>query len=76
MKYALLPRVAKVRFVLLMLKSCKITYIFLLKMPLIHFNGHNFTIPHIHELQNLKKYFGGDIQKFTSKLPGFHLGKI
>ena len=37
----------------------------------IHFNGYNFTIPHIHESQNLKKYFGGDIQKFTSKLPGF-----
>ena len=36
-----------------------------------HFFGHNFTIPHIHESQNLKKYFGGDIQKFTSKLPGF-----
>ena len=33
-------------------------------MPLIHFNGNNFTIPHIHESQNLKKYFGGDIQKF------------
>ena len=40
-------------------------------MPLIHFNGHNFTIPHIHESQNLKKYFGGDIQKFSEKLPGF-----
>ena len=36
-----------------------------------HCFGYNFTIPHIHELQNLKKYFGGDIQKFTSKLPGF-----
>ena len=42
-------------------------------MPLLtcHFFGHNFIIPHIHESQNLKKYFGGDIQKFTSKLPGF-----
>ena len=40
-------------------------------MPLIHFFGHNFTIPHIHESQNLKKYFGGDIQKFSEKLPGF-----
>ena len=40
-------------------------------MPLIHFNGHNFTIPHIHESQNLKKYFGGDTQKFSEKLPGF-----
>ena len=38
---------------------------------LVHFNGHNFTIPHIHESQNLKKYFGGDIQKFSEKLPGF-----
>ena len=36
-----------------------------------HCFGYNFTIPHIHESQNLKKYFGGDIQKFTSKLPGF-----
>ena len=40
-------------------------------MITIHFNGHNFTIPHIHESQNLKSYFGGDIQKFSSKLPGF-----
>ena len=42
-------------------------------MPLLtcHFNGNNFTIPHIHESQNLKKYFGGDIQKFSEKLPGF-----
>ena len=31
---------------------------------LVHFNGHNFTIPHMHESQNLKKYFGGDIQNF------------
>ena len=38
---------------------------------LVHFNGHNFTIPHIHESQNLKKYFGGDIQKFSKNLPGF-----
>ena len=44
-------------------------------MPLIHFNGHNFTIPHIHESQNLKKYFGGDIQKFSEKLPGFSWAK-
>ena len=36
-----------------------------------HCFGYNFTIPHIHESQNLKKYFGGDIQKFSSKLPGF-----
>ena len=47
-------------------------------MPLLtcHFFGHNFTIPHIHESQNLKKYFGGDILKFYVKAPGFHLGKI
>ena len=38
---------------------------------LVHFNGNNFTIPHIHESQNLKKYFGGDIQIFSEKLPGF-----
>ena len=36
-----------------------------------HCFGYNFTVPHIHESQNLKKYFGGDIQKFTSKLPSF-----
>ena len=41
-----------------------------------HCFGYNFTIPHIHESQNLKKYFGGDIQKFYFKAPGFHLGKI
>ena len=40
-------------------------------MPLIHFNGRNFTIPHIHESQTLKQYFEGDIQKFSEKLPGF-----
>ena len=42
---------------------------------LVHFNGHNFTIPHIHESQNLKEYFGGDIQKFSEKLPGFSWAK-
>ena len=36
-----------------------------------HFNGNNFTIPHIQKSQNLKQYFGGDIQKFSEKLPGF-----
>ena len=50
-------------------------------MPLIcHFYGENFEIPHLKESQNLKHwcqqepscdYFGGDIQKFSSKLPGF-----
>ena len=40
-------------------------------MPPIHFFGRNFILPHIHELQNLKHYFGGGIQKFSSKLPGF-----
>ena len=37
---------------------------------LIHFNGLNFPIPHL-SAQNLKHYFGGDIQKFSEKLPGF-----
>ena len=36
-----------------------------------HLHGRNFTIPHIHETQTLKQYFGGDIQKFSEKLPGF-----
>ena len=40
-------------------------------MIAIHFNGQYFTIPHIQESQNLKQWFGGDIQKFSSKLPGF-----
>ena len=40
-------------------------------MPLVHFNGNNFRIPHMHKTQNLEQHFGGDIQKFTSKLPGF-----
>ena len=44
-------------------------------MPLIHFNGRNSTIPHIQESQNLKQYFGGDIQKFSEKL-GIFVGKI
>ena len=37
----------------------------------LHSFGNNFKIPHIKQNQNLKKYFGGDIQKFSSKLPGF-----
>ena len=37
----------------------------------LHFHGNNFEIPHIKQNQNLKQYFGGDIQKFSSKLPGF-----
>ena len=51
-------------------------------MPLIHFYGENFKVPHLKPNQNLKQwcqqelssscdYFGGDIQKFSSKLPGF-----
>ena len=36
-----------------------------------HCFGHHFKIPSIKISQNLKKYFGGDIQKSTSKLPGF-----
>ena len=31
----------------------------------------NFELPHLKESQNLKHYFGGDIQKFSSRLPGF-----
>ena len=38
-------------------------------MPLIC--QENFELPHLKESQNLKHYFGGDIQKFSSKLPGF-----
>ena len=51
-------------------------YIFYLKMPTCHFNGHNFTIPHIHESQNLKQYFGGDIQKIFRKTPGICVESI
>ena len=40
-------------------------------MVLVHFCGYNFRIPYIKKSQNLKQYFGGDIQKFSSKLPGF-----
>ena len=40
-------------------------------MLIIHFCGLNFQIPKLKKSQNLKQYFGGDIQKFTSKLPGF-----
>ena len=31
----------------------------------------NFVIPCIKSNQTLKQYFGGDIQKFSEKLPGF-----
>ena len=48
------------------------TYFSILKMTLtLHIHGNNFEIPHIKQNQNLKEYFGGDIQKFSSKLPGF-----
>ena len=40
-------------------------------MPCIHFCGSNFVIPCIKSNQTLKQYFGGDIQKFSEKLPGF-----
>ena len=40
-------------------------------MLIIHFCGLNFQIPKLKKSQNLKQYFGGDIQKFSSKLPGF-----
>ena len=37
----------------------------------LHIHGNNCEIPDIKQNQNLKQYFGGDIQKFSSKLPGF-----
>ena len=40
-------------------------------MPCVHFYGTNFKIPELKEMQTLKQYFGGDIQKFSEKLPGF-----
>ena len=40
-------------------------------MPLVHFYGNCFEIPQLKESQNLKQWFGGDIQKFPSKLSGF-----
>ena len=36
-----------------------------------HCFGYNFKILYMKKSQNLKQYFGGDIQKFSSKLPGF-----
>ena len=42
-----------------------------LKMPCIHYYGRNFKVPCIKSDQTLKLYFGGDIQKFSEKLPGF-----
>ena len=50
----------------------KIIFIFKKKtMPRVHFCGSNFVIPCIKPEQTLKQYFGGDIQKFSEKLPGF-----
>ena len=40
-------------------------------MPRVHFCGSNFVIPCMKSKQTLKQYFGGDIQKFSEKLPGF-----
>ena len=40
-------------------------------MPCVHFCGTNFKIHCIEPNQTLKQYFGGDIQKFSEKLPGF-----
>ena len=37
----------------------------------LHIFGNNFKISHLKSNQNLKRYFGGDIQKFSSRLPGF-----
>ena len=45
--------------------------VFLKIMPCVHFCGSNFIIPCIKSNQTLKQYFGGDIQKFSEKLPGF-----
>ena len=42
-----------------------------LKMALVHFCGYNFKIPKLKKSQNLKKYFGGDIQKFSQNLRVF-----
>ena len=36
-----------------------------------HFYGNRFKIPQPRESQNLKSYFGGDIQKFSPKLSCF-----
>ena len=40
-------------------------------MPCVHYYGRNFKVPCIKSNQTLKQYFGGDIQKFSEKLPGF-----
>ena len=40
-------------------------------MPHAHFYGLNFVIPCMKQKQTLKQYFGGDIQKFSEKLPSF-----
>ena len=40
-------------------------------MITVHFNGSKYKIPQINNKDTLKKYFGGDLQSFTSKLPGF-----
>ena len=52
---------------------------YFLNMLTCHIFGHFFKITHIHVSQNLKswfeehaaQHFGGDIQTFSSKLPGF-----
>ena len=41
----------------------------------IHYYGKNFKVFFIKSDQTLKQYFGGDIQKFSEKLPGFKWGK-
>ena len=40
-------------------------------MPCVHFYGSNFVISSTKQKQTLKQHFGGDIQKFSEKLPGF-----
>ena len=40
-------------------------------MPCVHYYGRTFKVPCMKSDQTLKQYFGGDIQKFSEKLPGF-----
>jgi len=36
-----------------------------------HLNGNNLKFPFIDNNDTIKKYVGGEIQNFMSKLPGF-----
>ena len=44
-------------------------------MTTIHFKGVNFQFPQIDPNQNIKQYFGGDVEKFSEKLPSFMWSK-